>query len=810
MIAAELRNAWRELHAHPVAAVVVAAVLALGLGCMLFVAGIINGVIVKPLPFANPDQLLDAGLIDNDDPLDTSRFDAIDAGQLLQWREHVGDLAQVAGVARLTINLSDGDRPERVSGAAVTANLFNLLGAQPILGRGFTAEDELPGAPMIAVLSDHLWRERYQADPAVIGRDIRINSRPARVVGVMQPGFVYPRMERVWIAATLSQQHGSDGFDVVMRLREGATPAQVQIALDGWYADALQRDPAGMRSRASGVGVQLLTYGFTDRTTRALFWIMGLAVLLVLMVACANATGLLLTRMVVRGHEFWLRHALGATRGRLAVQLMAQTGMLAVFAMALAWPISQLMLTLLLGSFPSAEEGPPEWMSFAPDARMFAFATLAALFTTVLTALPPVLRAGRDASREGGTRISSGRGIHGLLRVLVVAEVALSCALLIGAVVWVQAISRLDRFDLGLDTRQVLTARIGLPDAVYPDANARNAYIQRLREHLLADPEVVAVAFSTSLPGLIGEDVDVLEQGLPRPETGLSNVGYSAVDPAFAETMGARLLLGRWFNSGDLPHEGHAAADAAGRDGVIVVDETFVTRFVPDGEVLGRRFLLEGQGIPRHAVVVGVVRAVQMDDIDDPIQPSVFEPMRGTASFFSVLVRTRGKPEAVADSFLRAVAQVDPDTPAYWVRPYEAVLNEAVVGVRMLSRVFMGFGIVALVLALVGLYGVVGFAVAQRTREIGVRRALGAPKRRVLTTVAGRSLWQVALGLSLGTALGVPFARLMAAQIPHVAEVDPQAWMAVVGVLAVTALLAVLIPARRALRVEPMAALREE
>ena len=806
MIATEISNAWRELRAHPAAALLVVGVLALGLGCMLFVAGIVNGVIVKPLPFANPDQLLDAGLIDNDDAPDTTRFDAIDAEQLLQWREHVGDLAQVAGVSRRTLNLSDGQRPERFDGAAVTANLFGVLGAKPMLGRGFAQADEQPGAPPVVVLSERLWRERYQADPAVIGRDIRINARPARIVGVMEQGFVYPRMEKLWIPATLARQRNGDGFEVTMRLSDGATMAQVQTALDGWYADALQRDPVGMRSAARGVGVQLLTYGFTDRTTRALFWIMALAALLVLAVACANAASLLLTRMVARGNELWLRSALGATRSRLALQLLAQTGLLAVIALALAWPVSQAMLIWVLGSFPSAEEGPPEWMSFDPDLGMFAFAALAALFTAALTALLPALRAGRESSREGGTRVSSGRGINGLIRSLVVGEVALSCALLIGAAVWLQAITRLDRFDLGLDTAHVLTARIGLMEAAYPDATSRNGYVQRLREQLLADPEVEAVTFSASLPGLMGENVDVLEQGLPRPQTGLPNVGHSAVDMAFAETMGAKLLHGRWFNSGDVQSNEQDAA----RDGVIVVDETFVQRFAPQGDVLGRRFLLEGQGAPRHAVVVGVVRAVQMDDIDDPIQPSVFEPMHAAPSFFSVLVRTRGKPVDFTDGFLRAVARIDPDTPAYWIRSYGAVLNEAVIGVRILSQVFTGFGAVALALALAGLYGVVSFAVAQRTREIGVRRALGAPHGRVLAVVASRSLWQVALGLFLGTALGLPFARLMAAQIPHVASVDAFAWITVVALLALAALVAVFIPARHALRVEPMAALREE
>ena len=805
MFLTEFRNAWRELARRPAAALLVVGVLALGLGCMLFVAGMINGLVLKPLPFAAPERLYDAGLIDNDDAPDADHFDAIDARQLLEWRDHVGDLAQVAGVSSRTINLSAGERPERLNGAAVTANLFDALGVQPALGRGFTAQDEQPGAEGVAILSDRVWRERYAADPDIVGREIRVNAQPTRVVGVMPQGFVYPRLERVWIPATLSRTREGDSFEIVLRLNEEASVAQVRAALDGWYAQALQRDPERMRSAARGVGVQPLAYRMVNRTTRALFWVMGVAVALVLTVACANATSLLLTRMAARRHELWLRTAMGASRRRLAVQLLAQTGLLSLLALALALPISQVLIEVTVAGFSIGEEGPPEWMSFAPDARMILFAAAAAAFTALLTAGLPALRAGYAAGRDGGDRLQSGRGLHRLIRMLVVGEVAMSCALLIGAAVMVHAIVRLDRFDLGLDTSRVLTARIGLFDGSYPDDAARRDYVERLREKLMRDPDVEAVTFSTSLPGLIGGNVDVLEHGLSRPQTGLPDAGHSLVDQGFADTLGARLVQGRWFHSGDF---GPLAAEA---DGVIVVDETFVHRFAPEGDALGRRFLLEGgSGTPRHAVVIGVVRPIQMDDIDDPIEPAVLEPMRATPHFFSVLVRTRGSPMHYADGMLRTVAEVDPDTPAYWVRSYDAVLNEAVIGVRMLSRIFTGFGAVALALALAGIYGVVAFAVAQRTREVGVRRALGAPDTKVIGAVAGRSLWQVGIGLALGLALGLPFAHLLASPISHIATVQTGVWIGVVTMLALVALLAVLLPARRALKVEPMAALRQE
>lgn len=807
----ETGAALRGLRTRPAFSALVIGVLAIGLGCVLYVAGMINGLILEPLPFEAPERLYDAGLIDNDDALDADDFDALESRMLLEWREYTKDLADVAGVAQRTINLSDAERPERYDGAAVTANLFPLLGVKPILGRGFRSEDEMPGAALVVILSERVWKDRYLSDPAIIGREVRVNARPARVVGVMPPGFGYPYHERVWIPATLSREDRGDRFAVVLRRAPDATESAMKAALATWFDDAVQRDPQRMRSEARAVGVQPLSWEFVDPPTRVIFWAMGAAVLLVLAIACANVTNLLLTQMAARRQELWLRGALGASRSRLTLHLLAQTSLLAGIALAIAIPLSQLLIDATLIAFESAGDGaPPSWMKFDLDARMLGFALATAVATALLTALLPAWQAGAAPDRDAGARVHSGRGFGRASRALVVAEVALSCALLIAAAVMVQAIVRLDRFDLGLDTSNVLTARIGLFEDAYPDVASRNEYVRRLGERVRKDAEVEAVTFSHSLPGLVGGNVDVLEQGLPRPQTGLPNSGHSFVDEGFAAAMRAQLRRGRWFDSGDFAP---GLRDVDGnRDGVIVVDETFAQRFAPDAEILGKRFALEGgsTGPVRYATVVGVLAPVQMDDIDDPIEPSVFEPMRAAPQFFSVLIRTRGDPMGYADGFMRAAAEIDADTPAYWVRGYDAVLNQAVIGVRMLSRIFAGFGLVALALAGAGLYGVVAFAVAQRTREIGVRRALGAPDGRVLGSVALRSLWQVALGLVIGLGLGVPFADVLSGPIDHVASVDAGVSMLVVVFLMGVALLAVWLPARRALKVDPMTALRHD
>lgn len=800
----ELGNAWRSVASRPAFSGLVVLVLAAGLGCVLYVAGMMNGLMVRPLPFAAPERLFDAGLIDNDDPLDTDDFDPLEVDDVLGWREHLAPHAEVAVYGQRTINLSDGERPERYSGAITSANLFATLGARPALGRDFHLTDEALGAAPVAILSDSLWRTRYLADPRIVGREIRVNARPTTVVGVMPPDFSFPFREAVWLPATLQRgATGSGELSVLLRLHEGSSEQQARSALGIWYADAQRSNPERMRSRARAVGMQPFAYKYADRETRALFGVMATAVGIVLLIACANATNLLLTQLAGRQQELWMRVALGAGRGRLMLHLLAQTGLLATIALAVALPVAQLLVRATETMFRSAaEDGPPHWMRFGLDANLIALAITVALFTALATAVLPALRVGSFADRGDGARVHSGRGFARISRALVVGEVALSCALLIAAAVLVQAILRLDNFDLGLRTDKVLTARIALFESTYPDDAAVTTYVERVLERVRADPEVEAATISASLPGLMGENIDVLERGAATPTDGIPNIGYSAVDESFLDTMGATLVEGRFF----------APADRQNAARLIVVDQTFVARFAPEGDAIGRTFVLDPASPDRReATVIGVIRPVQMDDIDDRSEATLLEPFyRAPARYFSLLVRTRGESNAHADQLLRAVSEIDADTPAYWVRGYDAVLREATFGERVLARIFGGFGLVALAIAASGLFGVVAFAVAQRTREIGVRRALGATDSRVVAMVAARSVWQVGLGLVLGVALGIPFAGMLAAPIAHVVQVEVASWVLVPVVLAAVAAVAIWIPARRALRVDPMAALRNE
>lgn len=805
-LATELRHAWRAIANRPAFSALVVVVLGLGLACVVYVASIVNGMVVEPLPFAQPERLYYAGLVDNGDRLDTDDLEPPDVDELLDWRERLAGRAEIAGYAVATVNFSDGERPERYSGANATANLFTVLGVAPALGRGFNAADEQPGAAAVVVIADALWRSRYLGDPAIIGRVVRVNARAATVVGVMPPEFSFPRQEMAWLPARLERgAPDPQSLDVVIRAGEGVAAETLRGLLDGWLADAVRENPTRMASRALGIGLRPLAWRFADGETRSLFAVMAAAVLLVLLVACANVANLLLTQMISRQQELAVRAALGASRRRLVLQLLAQTSLLAALALLLALPLAHWMVGATEALFrQSLEDGPPHWMHFSLDGRVLALAVGAAALTALLTGILPALRAGAEG---GGLVRESERGGGGALfarasRALVVGEIALSCALLIAAAVLVEAVQRLDRFDLGLRTDRVLTARVGLFPERFADDVAVRRYVDALLLSLRSDPAVVDATVSSSLPGLMGENIDVLAEGMPPPAGGMPNPGYSAVDEGFQRAMGATLVEGRFFGPED-------NADSAP---VAVVDAEFAARLAPDGEALGRRFVLDPLGAGMHAVtVVGVVRPLQMDDIDDTREPSVLVPFaQRPARFFSVLVRTRAEPAGFAARLSELAAAVDADTPVYWVRTYDTVLHEATFGERVLVRVFGAFGAVALLLAAAGLYGVIAFSVGQRTREIGVRRALGAPDRRVLSTVAGRSAWQIGAGLALGVLLGVPFAQMLAAPISHVVQVTPASTLVVVLALAAVAALATWIPARRALRIEPLAALRHE
>ena len=792
----EMRDAGRGLFAKPGFSMLVIAVLASGLACVLFMMVLIYGMVIKPLPFRAPEQLLHIGFIQSDRP---DRLSAVTGHDLMDWQKRFAGLADIAAYQEQTVNLSDEGRAERYDGASISTNLMRVLGVSAQLGRTFSDADGVPGAAATIVLSDSVWRQRYNSDPQIIGRVLRVNAGSTTVIGVMPPDFSYPLKEVIWTPAQLTQDmKRDDGGDwaVIARRHADASESALRIALESWFADAKGESPRYFEMRK--IDFEPLAYQIVSRNTRAIFNVMLIAVVLVLLVACANAANLMLSRTLARRQELAVRSALGASRARLIAHLLSQSLLLSCIAAAIALPMAWAAARWVDQIFRTSEEGPPHWMHFTLNAPLIGFAVLAAVATGLITGILPALRAGSQMNttlRDDSRSVAGGAFVR-ISRALVVGEVAISCVLLVAAAVMVRGMDQFENDDFGIRTANLLTARIGLSEEKFPTAAAQLAVFDRLGETLRSESGIVDVALGTTLPGLISESKGVLRDGAGPDDA--QTVAYTGrVDDHFASTYELTLEEGRFFNAGD-------RADSLP---VAIVDRTFAAKLGNGASVLGRRFRVDDSLV----TVVGVIKRVQLDDLDDPVRPALLRPLRQDPDrFVSVAMRTQGDPSAFAPRFNEILREIEPDTPSYWVRTYDQVIREATFGEYVMARLFLVFGAISLFLAGAGVYGVIAFTVRQRTREIGVRRALGASTGSVLSSLLSRGAWQIGLGLVIGLALAWPFARALIRSLNGFDADSPQVYLLAFGVLVIASLIAILVPARRALRVDPLVALRHE
>jgi predicted permease len=816
----ELRQALRALVARPGFSALVVGVLASGLACVIFMLVMINGLILRPLPFPEPDRLLHAGVSDGSN---AGRLNDVSARDLLELRRRLAGIADVAGYESATVNLSDLERPERFDGAMISGNLARVLGTAPILGRDLSEADEQPGAAAVVLLSEKLWRSRYGGAPDIIGRQIRVNTRPATVVGVMPPGMSYPYREVVWIPATLRADvpDPENSYVVVLRLRAGVDPGALATQLEAWRSDAARVDP--QRFRGLRVGSEPLSVYTINWQTRTVLGIMLAAVMLVLLVACANAANLLLLRTLSRRQELAVRVALGASRSRVALHLLAQSLLLALVATAIALPLATLAMRHEGELLRTSPNGVADWLTFELDGKLIAMAIGTALLTALATGLLPALRAARESvssTLRDGSRGNSGGAFLNLSKVLVIGEVAMSCALLIVVGTMIRGIVTLDHMDLGFDSSRLLSARLGLFTTTYPTGADQVRLFETLTERLRGDPDVVDASVATTLPMRFGANRDILPAGVAADgDASLPKVRYGAADDHFVSTYGLRMLRGRFFDTRD-------TVDAAR---VAVVDSLFAQRYAEGGDVVGRQFRLdprtsdpsrppmasEAAGLPPGdsltVTIIGVISPLKLDAPGDEAQPIMLVPLRqDPARFVSLVVRTRGEPNAFAPRMNAIMRDVDADTPLYWVRDFSAVIAEATFGEHVVAQLFGVFGIIALILAGAGLYGITAFSVGQRTREIGVRRALGAPAAGVLRSLFARTGLQLGVGLAAGLALGIPLARVLTGTLQSISGNDAATPLVALAILIVAATFAIIVPARRALRIDPTEALRHE
>jgi predicted permease len=811
----DLRYAARALLQNRGFTAVAVVALALGIGANTAIFTVVNAVLLRPLPYPESERLV---ALWNRFPLQHIDRDWLSPGQYLAVRAEARSFEEVAVALGGSFNLTGSGEPERIEGLRVSASFLPMLGASPALGRVFGPEEDQPGAPPVALIGNGLWRRHFGADANVTGATIYLDGQPYTVVGVLPPGFsvdsdVLPTVAGidradvvlpVRFAADAHDDHGRQNYNVLARLRPAVTVAQAQAEVDAIAARLMQVDPSAYPA-ASGfaVGVAPLLDQTVGDVRPALLVLLG-AVGLVLLIACANVANLLLARGATRRKEVAVRAALGAGRSRLVRQFLTESVLLGLLAgvagLALAgWSVEALRLI--------GPENLPRLAEVELDGRVFAFTTILAVATGLIFGVAPALRASRadlgEVLKEAAAGATSGPQGRRLRGVLVVSEIALALVLLAGAGLLIRSFASLQEVDPGFSAAGVLSFHVGLPAAQYLE-DRRAPFFRELGERLAGMPGVEGVGAVSSLP-LSGTaswgGIHVEGYTPPDGEAALMS-DFRSATPGYFATMEIPLLAGRAFD----------ARDAADAPSVAVVDEQAARRFWPGQDPIGKRFQL-GDYDPNEpwVTVVGVVGNVKQYALDSEARPALYLPhAQFSTRILYLVVRTSGDPASLTNSVTATVRSLDPGLPVYDARPMAARVADSLAR-RRFSMLLLGlFAGVALLLAVVGIYGVTAYTVAQRTREIGIRIALGARPGDVLGLVVRQGAGLTALGVAAGLAAALGLARLLSGMLYGVSAADPLTFAAITALLAGASLAATIVPARRAARVNPVIALKQE
>ncbi len=810
----DLRFGARMLVRTPLLSGVAVLTVGLGVGATTFAFSVVYGTLLREPPVRDVDRLValtETRPAEGEDQIGVPYHDYRD------FLERQTSFEILRGAYTGTINLAgDAGPPERFDGGFVTVGFLEMLGIPPLHGRTFREGEDDPGAPPTLVLGYDAWRNRFAADPEVVGRTVRINGETAEIIGVMPEGFQFPFNQDLWVPYRVDPQslsrRGGVSMQVAGYLKEGVS----LDAAGSEVAAIARRIEAAYPEENEGISATVMPYSdayMPDQVSMMMYLLMAM-VAGVLLVACANVANVLLARASVREKEVAIRTALGASRGRVVRQLLAEAVVLGVVGGLVGLGFAYGALDWFSGTVAGVDK--PYWITFELDGLALLFTSGVALVAAMAAGTVPALRASggsmgvilRDESR-GSSSLRMGRFSSGL----VVTELAVSCGLMIAAGLLVRSLVDMNRMDMGFDVAPVMTARLGLFETDYPDAEARSRFYHQLVERMTSEPGVEAASLSSSLPATWQNRWSVeIEGETYATEADLPETGGKTVTVGYFETFGVPFLEGRGFRLSESQRGGEPVA---------VVNRSFVERHLGGGGAVGRRIRLEPdfdegeEGEAQWLRIVGVVpdlyQGVGFFGSGDQLDEMVYRPQAlGDARFMSLAVRTRGSPAAFVPTLRRTVTSVDPNLPLYWVRTMRESLDQTTFLHRIFGTLFSVFGAAALFLAAVGLYGVIDYSVSARIREMGVRIAFGADRRDVLGLVYRRVLKQLAVGMGLGIALGMVLSQPMAATLVGVREWDPVVYGTIVLTLGLTAVTAALMPAIRAISVDPVEALRAE
>jgi len=799
---ADLRYGVRRLLKNPGFAIVAVVALGLGIGANTAIFSLVDRVLIRPMPYADPDRLVtlweDASYINF--PRNTPAV-----ANFEDWKKQNQVFTDLAGSRDRAGSLTGDGLPETVLGGAVTINLFQVLGVQPLLGRAFTEEDDRPGVNVI-ILSYGLWQSRYGGDPGVIGRSILVNDAKTTIIGVMPPGFTLPKRKTQFLSPAqftpqMLNNRASHLLSVIARLKSGITLARAQSDMKAIASRLAQQYPE--TNRQLGAVVVPLKDQIVGDTGTALLVLLAAAGC-VLLIACANVANLLLAKSAAREREMAIRTAMGAARGRLIIQMMTESVMLAIAGGVLGLLLARLSMRVLVALIPA---GLPGASQLSIDGRLLAFTLGIALLTGIVFGIAPALETtSLDVSeklKEGGRAGVGGRRRR-FRDALVVAEVALALILLVSAGLLLQTLRNLHAIDAGFNPENILTMSTRLPSPKYADPSKRLAYFDAVVQKVRGLPGVAGAGFTSNLPFTSqGYTSGFSLEGRPFAPGTSQNALYREVTNDYLQTLRVRLLEGRLFGNDD----------RANSLPVVIINETFKRQYWPNESPLGKRVQTSGDNTPWQTII-GVVADVRERGLELDMKPAVYLPVVqlpfGWNNPHQLAIRTAMNPHGIAKAARDAIWAVDRDQPIADVRTMDDIVDLEVANHKQQTALLATFAALALVLASLGIYGVLSYAVTQRTREIGVRVALGASIGDVTRMVVGHGIALTVLGITIGTGVALAVTRSMTKLLVGVKAADPPIYVAVAALLSIVALVACYVPASRAARVDPTVALREE
>ncbi len=804
VVAQDVRFAWRTLCREPTFSLAVIACMTLGIGANSAMFSVADALLIRPLPFEQPETLAFLSEV-YETSQSPPRSSSVSPSAFVEWREGAQSFTALAAMLPRNLNLSGDGEPERLRGARVSSGFFPLLGVQPFSGRSFLRAEEEPGATPVVVLGHGLWRRRFGSDPEILGKALTIDGTSRVVIGIMPPGFRYPSDSDLWIPETLDpslpryrQWHY---LDVVGRLRPGSSLTQAQAEIATISRHMTQEYPD---TNTGWTGKVISLYERVVGDTRPRILALTMAVGFLLAIACAVSANLLLTRATARNRELALRAALGAGRGRLVSQLLTEGVCLALLSGVLGLVLAAAAIPLIaLSPIDAAADQP-----LALNARVLGFTLVVSLLTGMLFSLTPALRFSRpdlvSALHEGTRGSESGGRKHHLQAILVIVQVAFTLLLLVGTGLMLRSLYYLGRIDPGFEYDHLLTMRLTMPRSEYSDVSQKGAFVREVLRRLAPLPGVRSAAVTTTLP-LSDRDVSFvgsfsIEHRPPENRGDYSTALVRRVTPDYFRTMGIALHDGREFSE----------RDDLEQPGVVIVSHKMAQQYWPDENPIGRRMKKNIYDSDNPwLTVVGVVEDIKDEGLHAETEPTWYLPYAQDGTrYVTVVLRTAVAPETLINSCRREIWKLDPAMPIYQIERMDQVLSGSLAERRFTMGLFASLALLGLTLAALGLYGVLSYFVKQRRHEIGVRIALGARRADVRAMILLRGMVLTAAGLVLGIAGAIALTRFLTSLLYQVQPTDLATFVVIPAFLAVVALVASYLPARKATRVDPIAILK--